>query len=160
MAKYIPIKALAVIAIIAAISTVAFATSVGVTTTTYQAENGVEYIVTGNLTVNAVGFEVAPVAEAASSSPVSWVTNGYAQTAITAGDWIYNVTVTLTSSTAASTSYTITVSWNQNGAGLKQIGSITFTTPSSITSGEEMTFSFDTGLTTFTAPSGIVITVG
>jgi hypothetical protein len=40
------------------------------------------------------------------------------------------------------------------------MGQLYFTTPSSITAGQSMTFIFDTGSTSFNAPLGIVITVG
>jgi hypothetical protein len=60
---------------------------------------------------------------------------------------------------AASTTYTVTVQWN-TGSGYTQMGQLTFTTPSTITAGQTMTFIFNTGGSSFNAPTGIVITVG
>ncbi len=150
---------LILIGLIAASAGTVYATSVSVSTTPiYQAQNGVYYQVTGNLAVGGNGFTVAQSSVTASSSPVAWSSGGTASTAITAGDWVYSVTVTLTSSTQASTTYKLTVTWN-TGSGYTQMGQITFTTPSSITAGQSMNFLFDTGTTSFSAPDGIVITI-
>jgi len=153
--KFLPLVLIALIAISAG---AVYATSVSVSTTSYQAQNGVYYVVTGNLAVQGNGFSVAQSSASASSQPAAWSSGGSAHTAITAGHWIYNVTVTLTSSTPANTTYTLTVMWN-TGSGYVQMGQIQFTTPSTITSGQSMTFTFDTGTTSFNAPDGIVITV-
>ncbi len=147
---------------IAALATVAYATSVSVSTSTYQAQNGVYYQVTGNLGVQSNGFFVAQSsasAQGSQASPCAWSNGGTCTTAVTAGHWVYQVTITLTSSTTPSTTYAVTVSWN-TGNGYVQMGQLYFTTPSSITAGQSMTFTFDTGSGSFNAPLGIVVTVG
>jgi len=151
--------ALFLILAIALLSTVAYAATVSVSTATYQAQNGVYYQVTGYLNVVSNGFFVAQSSSTASSQPCAWSAGGTCTTALTAGDWYYSVTISLTANTPPSTTYTVTVLWNQ-GTGYVQMGSLTFTTPSTITAGQSMTFIFDTGSTSFSAPAGIVITVG
>jgi hypothetical protein len=144
---------------IAALSLTAYAATVSVSTATYQAQNGVYYQVTGNLQVQSNGFFVAQSSSTASSQPCAWSAGGTCTTALTTGDWYYSVTVSLTANTPPSTTYKVTVLWNQ-GTGYAQMGSLTFTTPSTVQAGQSMTFIFDTGSTIFNAPSGIVITVG
>ena len=158
----IPRNALIAIIAIALISTVAVATTVSVVTTTYQAEGGVQYVVTGYITAVGNGFQVAPLAATATGTPVAWTAGGTANTGLTAGDWEYSVTLTLTTKTLASTTYTLTVQQTTSDTALAGIGptyAISFTTPASITA-TSMTFYFDTGSGTFTVPMGIVITVG
>jgi|SRR5579875_327097 len=155
--------ALFLILVIATLATVAYATTVSVTTSTYQAQNGVFYQVTGSLSVTSNGFYVAQSPATPSSgsqtNPCTWSSGGTCTTQVTAGDWVYQITVALTSSTTPSTTYAVTVSWNQGG-GYTQMGQLYFTTPSTITKGQTMTFTFDTGSSSFNAPLGIVITVG
>jgi hypothetical protein len=155
--RYIP---LLIIAAISLLATVVFATSVVVSTYTYQAQNGVYYQVTGSLTVQQVGFQVAQATVAqASQQPCPWTSGGTCTTAVNAGDWVYVVSVGLTANTPSGQTYTVTVSWN-TGSGYTTMGQLTFTTPSSITAGQTMYFVFDTGSSSFNAPVGIVITVG
>ncbi|MCL5888396.1 MAG: hypothetical protein M1597_00335 [Candidatus Thermoplasmatota archaeon] len=74
--------------------------------------------------------------------------------------------IELTASTKVSTTYTIEVQWIQGTSttnlptGIGPTDTITFTTPASSPSGQYMTFLFDTGSTSFSAPAGIIITVG
>jgi len=155
--------ALLLILVIAALSLTAYAATVSVSTATYQAQNGVYYQVTGNLQVQSNGFFVAQSSQTPTSgtaaNPCAWTNGGSCSTAVKAGDWVYQVTVSLTATTNASTTYAVTVLWD-TGSGYTQMGQLYFTTPSSITAGQSMTFIFDTGSTSFNAPLGIVITVG
>ncbi|MEM3860552.1 MAG: hypothetical protein QW478_14345 [Candidatus Micrarchaeaceae archaeon] len=166
MHSIISAKALIVLVVVGVVATMAVATTVSVTTTTYQTENGVQYIVTGFITAASNGFEVAPNTLTGNTTPVAWTAGGYANTAVTKGDWVYSVTLTIGTSTPASATYTLTVKWIQGSStsnqptGIGPTYSIEFTTPSSITASSSMTFLFDTGSTSFTAPAGIIITVG
>ncbi|MEM0271696.1 MAG: hypothetical protein QW514_04025 [Thermoprotei archaeon] len=133
--------------------------TVAVTPNTYQAQSGVYYVVTGNIGVAGQGFSVAIANNPPSTpSPCSWSNGGTCTTAITAGHWVYIVQVTLTPNTQPGQTYTVTVYWN-TGSGYTTMGSLKFTTPSTITAGQSMTFVFDTGTNSFNAPLGIVITV-
>ena len=157
-------KAIIALVLVGAVSTMAVASTVAVGTTTYQTESGVQYNVTGYITAKSIGFEVAPNAVAASSP--AWATGAVANTALLAGDWVYSVNLTLTSNTVASTTYTLEVQWIQGTSttnlptGIGPTDIISFTTPAKITSGSTMTFLFDTGSSSFSAPAGIIITVG
>lgn len=152
------LKMMLPILVISLISIGGYAASVNVTTSTYQAQQGVYYNVVGGFTAVSNGFSVVQGAGSASTQPFVWTNGGTCQTALVAGHWYYSVTLTITASATASTTYTSTVNWN-TGSGYSQLGQLTFTTPSTITAGQTVTFLVDTGLTTFNAPVGINITV-
>jgi len=150
--------ALIIIAAIAILSTVVYASSVSVATSTYQAQSGVYYQVTGNIGAQGLGFTVAQSASTALAQPCMWSSGGVCTTAVTAGDWVYTVKITLENGVTPGETYTVTVSWD-TGSGYVQMGSLTFTAPLTVTAGQTMNFVFDTGSTSFNAPVGIVITV-
>ena len=105
-------KILLPILAISLISIGGFAASVNVTTSTYQAQNGVYYNVVGGFTPVSNGFLVVQTSGAASAQPFTWTNGGTCQTAQTAGRWYYSVTLTLTAAASPSTTYTYIVSWN------------------------------------------------
>ena len=150
--------ALIIIAAIAILSTVVYASSVSVATPTYQAQSGVYYQVTGNIGAQGLGFTVAQSASTASVQPCKWSSGRVCTTAVTPGDWVYTVNITLENGVTSGATYTVTVSWD-TGSGYVQMGSLTFTVPSTVTAGQSMNFVFDTGHTSFNATVGIVITV-
>ena len=158
------LKSIIALVLVAAVSTMAVASTVAVGTTTYQTQSGVQYNVSGYITAVSNGFEVAPNTVAANNP--AWTSGSVSHTALTAGDWVYSVNITLTSNTATSTSYTIEVQWIQGNTktnlttGIGPTDTIIFTTPASAPSGQYMTFLFDTGSSSFSAPAGIIITVG
>ncbi|MDH2900131.1 MAG: hypothetical protein PXY39_04095 [archaeon] len=139
-------------------SIASFAASVSVTQSTNQAVNGVYYNVAGGFTAASNGFQVVQATGSASTLPCTWSSGGTCQTALTAGDWQYSVTLTINSGATASHTYTLTVQWN-TGSGYSTLGTLTVTTPSTITAGQTMTFLIDTAGQSFTAPAGIIITV-
>lgn len=139
-------------------SVASFAATVSVSPETYQAQSGVIYNVTGGFTAVSNGFTVVLSTASASTQPCSWTNGGTCQTGLTAGDWDYSVTLTISASAQTSHTYTLTVSWN-TGSGYATLGTLTLTTPASITAGQTMTFLLDTAGTSFTAPAGITITV-
>ena len=144
--------------LISTFAVVSFAVTVTTATTTYQAESGVFFNVVGGFTATSNDFVVVPSTAAASTQPCTWANGGTCQTALTAGNWQYSVTLTLNAAATASTTYTMTVQWN-TGTGYTTLGSRTVTTLATITAGQTMTFIFDTAGTTFNAPTGITITV-
>jgi hypothetical protein len=143
---------------ISVFSIASFAAAVTVTQTTEQAQAGVYFNVIGGFTAASNGFSVVQATAAASGQPCTWANGGTCQTALTAGDWYYSVTLTLNAAATASTTYTVTVTWN-TGSGYSTLGTRTVTTLASITAAQTMSFLIDTAGTTFTAPAGIVITV-
>jgi len=156
--RMLPLKLLLPILAVSLISIGSFAANVSVTQTTYQAQNGVYYNIAGGFTAVSNGFTVVQSAGAASAQPYTWSNGGTCQTALTAGNWMYSVTLTITASAATSHTYTYTVSWN-TGSGYTQLGQLTFTTLGTITPGQTVTFLIDLGGTSFSAPAGINITV-
>jgi hypothetical protein len=138
---------------IVAFSMVSYAANVTVTTNSYQSVSGVYYNVSGGFTAASNGFTVVQASGAATGS-CAWATGTSCQTALTAGHWYYSVTIT---AAAGATLPTVAVSWN-TGSGYAALGSIAVAS-GTITTGNTMTFLFDTGVATFTAPTGITITV-
>lgn len=154
----LPLKILLPLLAISIFSVASFAASVSVTQSNNQAVNGVYYNVAGGFTAASNGFQVVQATGSASTQPCTWSSGGTCQTALTAGDWEYSVTLTINSGAATSHTYTMSVQWN-TGTGYVSLGSLTVATPSSITAGQTMTFLIDTGGSSFSAPAGIVITV-
>jgi len=156
-----PLKVLLPILAISLFAVGSFATSVGVTTQSYAGQAGVSYNVTGGFTAQSNGFQVVVSTASATTPPCTWTSGGTCNGALTAGDWYYQVTLTIAASAQASHTYTLTVQWN-TGSGYVNLGAgtLTFTTPATITAGQQMVFQLDTGSQTFNAPAGITITVG
>jgi len=154
----LPLKVLAPILAISLFAVGSFATSVSVTTQTYAGQAGVNYVVTGAFSPASNGFQVVQSTTTASTQPCAWSNGGTCNTALTAGDWYYSVTLTIAASAQTSHTYTVTIQWN-TGSGYTTVGSLTLTSPSTITAGQTMVFEVDTGLTTFSAPAGMTVTV-
>ncbi len=152
------LKIVALLSAIAIFSVVSYATSVSVSTTTYQSQYGVSYNVTGAFTAADRGFQVVPVGVAASSQPCTWANTGICQTGLTQGHYEYTLLLTLNTVPGATTTYTVTVKWDQ-GTGQSQMGQLTVSVPNTATAGNSMTFNFDTAGTSFTAPLSIDVTV-
>lgn len=157
--RFMPLKLLALILVISVISVVSFAASVTVNSSTSQAVQGVVYNVTGGFSAANNGFVVTQSAATATTLPATWSNAGTVTTATVAGNWQYSATVTINAGASPSTTYTVTVQWN-TGSGYNTMGSaLTFTSPATITAGQTMTFVLNTGVTTFNAPAGILITI-
>ena len=158
--NFLPLKILIPLLAISLLSIVSFAATVSVSNpTASQTVQGIVYNVTGGFTAASNGFQVVQSTATASAQPMTWSNGGTCQTALTVGDWYYSLTLTLASSGASpSHTYTLTVTWN-TGSGWTTLGTLTFTTLSSITAGQTMTFVIDTAATTFNAPAGLTITV-
>ncbi len=152
------LKIVALLSAIAIFSVVSYATSVSVSTTTYQSQYGVSYNVTGAFTAADRGFQVVPVGVAASSQPCTWANTGICQTGLTQGHYEYMLLLTLNTVPGATTTYTVTVKWDQ-GTGQSQMGQLTVSVPNTATAGNSMTFNFDTAGTSFTTPLSIDVTV-
>lgn len=154
-----PLKILIPILIISIVSIASFAASVAINSSTSQTVQGVMYTVTGGFTAANNGFVVTQSAATATTLPAAWTSNGTVTTATVVGNWQYSLTVTLNAAASTSTTYTVSVQWN-TGTGYAALSTpLTFTTPATITAGQTMTFVFNTGVTTFNAPAGIVITI-
>jgi hypothetical protein len=154
----LPLKIFVPILAIALLSLVSFAASVNISTSSSEAVQGVSYNVAGGFTAASNNFVVTHSAATASSQPATWSNGATVTTATVAGNWQYSVTITIKASAAASTTYTVSVQWN-TGSGYNTMGSLTFTTPATIIADQTMIFVINTGVSTFNAPLGIVITV-
>ena len=152
------LKLLVLLGAIAAFSVASYATTVSVSTTTLQSQYGVSYNVTGALTAADGGFSVVPLTLPASSQPCTWVTLTICRTAVTVGHYQYKLTLTLVTPPGATTTYTVTVKWDQ-GSGQSQLGQLTVSVPNTALATQSMTFDMDTGGTSFTTPLSLDVTV-
>lgn len=156
--RRLPLKILVPLLAIAALSIASYAATVSVSTATYQEQNGVQYVVTGDFSATSNGFLVTQAAGTASTLPVTWNGGGTVQTALTAGNWEYSVTLTFNGPNPASTTtYTYTVQWN-TGGGTVQLCQLTISVAPTTLTGTSMTMLCDAGAS-FNAPAGITITV-
>jgi hypothetical protein len=152
------LKMLGLLAAIAIFSIASYATSVSVSTTTYQSQYGVSYNVTGAFTAADLGFRVVPTGVAGSAQPCPWIASGTCQTALTQGHYEYLLSLTLNTVPGATTTYTVTVKWDQ-GSGQSQLGQLTVSVPNTAVAGQLMTFHFDTAGTSFSTPLSIDVVV-
>ena len=152
------LKTLVVLGAIALFSVVSYATTVSVTTTTYQSQYGISYNVTGAFTAADKGFQVVPTTVAASSQPCTWANSGTCRTALTEGHYEYLVLLTLNTAPGSTTTYTVTVKWDQ-GSGQSQLGQLTVSVTASAVPGNAMTFYLDSGASSFTAPLSMDVVV-
>ena len=156
---FMPLKLLIPILLISMFAVVSFAASVTINSTTSSTVQGVVYNVTGGFSAASNGFMITQSAATATTLPATWSNGATVTTATVAGNWQYSTTITLNAEASPSTTYTLTVQWN-TGSGYSTMGSaLTFTTSASITAGQTMTFVLNTGVTTFNAPAGILITI-
>jgi hypothetical protein len=152
------LKTLVLLGAIAIFSVVSYATTVSVSTTTFQSQYGVSYNVTGAFTAADKGFQVVPTTAAASAQPCTWANNGACRTALTQGHYEYLLSLTLNTVPGSTTTYTVTVKWDQ-GSGQSQMGQLTVSVPNTAVAAQVMTFYIDTAATSFTAPLSIDVTV-
>lgn len=151
-------KTLLLLGAIAVFSVASYATTVSVSTTTYQSQYGVSYNVTGAFTAADGGFSVIPLGVAASAQPCTWLNAGVCRTALTLGHYQYKLTLTLNTVPGATTTYTVTVKWDQ-GSGQTQMGQLTVSVPNTAVAAQSMTFEMDTGGTSFATPMSIDVVV-
>ena len=152
------LKTLVLLGAIAVFAVASYATTVSVSTTTYQSQYGVSYSVTGAFTAADKGFQVVPAAVAASSQPCAWASAGTCRTALTQGDYEYLLQLTLNTVPGSTTTYTVTVKWDQ-GSGQSQMGQLTVSVPNTAVAATVMTFHIDTAGTSFTTPLSIDVVV-
>jgi hypothetical protein len=156
---FMPLKLLIPILAISILAVVSFAANVTINTSNSEAVQGVIYNVAGGFTAATNGFQVTYSAASATTLPATWSNGGTVTTATVVGNWQYSLTLTLNAGASTSHTYTVTVQWN-TGSGYSTMGTqLTVTTLSSITPGQTMTFNLNTGVSTFSAPVGIMITV-
>jgi len=161
----IKLKFMVPIVAIILFASVAYAASVSIQTVNYSQYQGVLFNNYGNFTLTFVGFFVAHVTQPATSS-CTWTSNGECHNAITIGHWVIVVTIsnsTPIKGTFPKSNIPFVIQWNStstNNYVYTTICNIPFTISSSFAGTQTMTFTCDTGVSTFNTPTGIVITVG
>ena len=138
----------------------AYAASVTINATSDAGYQG-EYVVdNGYFTASAMTYNVVQSAQAASTAPLAWSdgATAYVNTLVP-GNWEAAWTLTVNAGAATSHTYTITVTSTSATGTASTLYSFQFTTAGTVTPGETMTILWDTGATTWTAPSAVQITV-
>ena len=136
-----------------------FASNVSVSTTTFQAQYGLVFDVISSFTALDQGFSNVTVSKIASSQPCLWVAGTTCNTALTSPHLQYSIALTLKTRPLLLTTYTITVRWTQAGGSSTQMGQLTVSVSALASSGQQMTFQFDTGTGSFTSLLSIDVTV-
>ena len=143
---------------LATFSAVSFATTVSVSTTTYQSQYGIGFSVTSAFTATDQGFSVIPATVIASVQPCVWTNSGTCTTALTQSHYEYSLQLTLNTVPSTLTTYTVTVKWDL-GTGQIQLGQLTVLVPLTAVAGQVMTFKMDTGNTSFNTPLSLDVIV-
>src|SRR5213593_3610570 len=110
---------------VAVLAVQSFALNIPVSTTTYQAQYGLSYVVTSNFTALDQGFSTVATSQLASTQPCLWVTGTNCLTVETQGHLQYSLVLNLNTPPALLTTYTITVQWSQNGGSQSLMGQLT-----------------------------------
>ena len=152
----LPLKFLVLLLAISIFSVYSFASNVAVTSAPVQSESGVFFNVDGGFTVTNNGFSIAQNMSAASAEPVKWTNSGICQTALTAGDWFYDLTLTVNNIAQANHIYSVTIMWD-TGSGYSTLGVLKVTSPDTIIDGQTMNMYFDTGQSNFNTPAAIKV---
>ena len=139
----------------------AIASAITVTSTTYQQILGGYISSTGSLTATDSGLSTAALATSAagtsSGSPISFgIITGTASPGVTAGHWQWTFQVATTSGTAASTTFTVALTVNQNGSVTSY--TVYVATTGTVTAGQAINCIFDIG-SSLTAPLSYTFTV-
>ena len=143
---------------------IAVSAAITITPTTYQAELGSAYQITNNLTVGDKGFSKAAVGTGTTGTcPSGNVTFGIiagnANSAITAGDIVYDVQVNATASTPLVSCFTVTLTLSIGGSQTSK--SLTIASGSSVSVGQTIDCKLDIGTTSLPAsPFSFKVTVG
>ena len=154
----LPLKFFLVLVAISLFSIYSFASNATVTTNNVQSVNGVLFFADGGFTVESKGFFVAHKTSASSEQPTQWLDGGNCQTQLTAGNWYYFATLTITAKAQPNHTYTITVMAN-NDSGYATLGVLSATSPSTITPGQTMNLYFDTEMQNLSDDMAVTITV-
>jgi len=139
----------------------AVASTITVSSTTYQQILGGYISSTGGLTATDSGFSTAVLATTAagtsSGSPITFgITTGTASSGVVASHWQWAFQVATTGSTAASTTFTVALTVNQNGVATSY--TVYVATGGTVTSGQAINCIFDIG-TSVTTPLSYTFTV-
>lgn len=145
--------------VVAFVAVSSYATTVTVSSSTYQAQYGVSYDISGSFTAQDQGFATASSSQTASTLPCSWSNNGNCQNALTKSHYRYLVKLTLNIVPASTTTYTVTMNWAQNGGAVTQLCQLTVSVPNTAGTSQTMNFICDTGSASFATPLAIDVTV-
>jgi len=139
------------------------ATSIVVTSTTYQAEVGGELNVTNSLVAIDKGFSVSAsnvvAAGTSCSSPTIFGVGTVANTGITQKDLVYDVQVNETMTTNTNTCYKATLVVTPSGGAATTYGPLYMNSTSSILPAFQIDCEFDIGATTPSSPYSFQLTV-
>jgi hypothetical protein len=161
LAKKIGVSWVVIIMLVSVAVSYAVASTITVSSTTYQQILGGYVSSTGGLTATDSGFSTAVLPTSAagtsSGSPITFgVTTGTASPGVVAGHWQWTFQVATTGSTAASTTFTVVLTVNQNGVATSY--TVYVATGGTVTSGQAINCIFDIG-TSVTTPLSYTFTV-
>ncbi len=153
------VKRAVVVKVLISLIVVVFATSISVTSSTYQAEIGSAVSVTSGLLATDRGFSVSPTAGSPAgtscSSPIVFgALPQTANTTITAGHWVYDVRVNSTTNAPASSKFSVTLVLASN-----TYGPLCIQTLATVSNDQIIDCLFDVGATLPVSPYAFDVTI-
>ncbi len=144
---------------IAALAVESYASTVSVSTITFQSQYGLSFDVPSSFTALDQGLSDILLSQSASPQPCLWLNGTTCQTALTSPDLQYSLVLILDTPPLNLTTYTISAGWSQNGGPQTQMGTLTLSVSALASAGDKMTFNFDARTSSFTGPSSINLVV-
>jgi len=151
---------LVVFVAIIAISVSAFAATVTIQTTNAAGYQGVYVQDNGYYNIEKATYSVVQGAQGATTPPLAWGNGsiGYVN-ALVAGHWELSFILHINAGGPVSQTFTITM-YSTAATGITSVlYTFQFTSPATITAGQTMYILYDTGATTWTAPSALSATI-
>src|SRR3989442_1499797 len=150
---------IAIVVIVGLAALQSYATSVQVSSITYQAQYGIGYKVTTAFTAEDQGFSTIPSSQLASLQPCVWADGTNCTTTLTQGHYEYSLVLILNTPPSTVAIYTVTVNWSQIGGSQVQLSQLTVSVSALALAGQKKTFQFDTRNSSFTTPLSIDVIV-
>ncbi len=144
---------------IAGLAAESYASTVSVSTNTFQAQYGLSFDAPSSFTPIDQGLSNIALSQSASPLHCPWLNGTTCQTALTSPDLQYSLDLRLNTPPLTLTIYTVTATLSRNGGPQTQMGALTVSVSALASAGEKMTFVFDTGINSITGPLSINVVV-
>ncbi len=136
-----------------------YATNVSVSNVTYQNQYGLSFGIVSAFTAIDQGFTNITATQTASIQPCVWVDGTTCNTALTVNHLEYALMLKLETPPLILTIYTVTVRWSQSGGPSVLMGQLQVSVSALAVTGQQMTFKFDTGGSSFSSPMSLNVNV-
>src|SRR5215510_6964603 len=146
---------IALIALAGILAVHSYATNVSVSNVTYQGQYGLAFGIVSAFTGIDQGFSNITATQTASVQPCVWVDGTLCKTALTVQHLQYALVLQVKTPPLILTTYTVTVHWSQSGGPSVLMGQLQVSVSALALAGQQMTFEFDTGGSSFSSPMSL-----